>query len=242
MSIASLGWAVVPLINYQSRNLDTAIASIPRLAEVAHELRTPLQVVLGYLEILREECADGLGAEPRRILDRMNLNAHRLALTVENLMEFAFGDSSTPCPDEDISISRLLSELKPSFYAALEGKRLSIVFQLADAPSKMRSQRRPFRLILQNLVLNAIKSASNGPVIVAVRRCGEMNLQPSGVEIEVSYPECRSRIAPDAPSRRPAADLGLSVVGRSAETLGATVEMRRVSGAAPSIVVRIPAA
>jgi signal transduction histidine kinase len=58
------------------------------LANLAHELRTPLQVLLGYLDILRDEWAEKFDPEPRAMLERMNSNLHDLTQTVDNIMEF----------------------------------------------------------------------------------------------------------------------------------------------------------
>ena len=59
------------------------------LANLAHELRTPLQVMLGYVDILRDEWASELPLEPREILERIHLSAQELAHTVRNLLELA---------------------------------------------------------------------------------------------------------------------------------------------------------
>jgi signal transduction histidine kinase len=67
------------------------------LANLAHELRTPLQVLLGYLDILREEWADKFHPEPREMLERMNSNLHDLTQTVDNIMEFV---RKRPCAGE----------------------------------------------------------------------------------------------------------------------------------------------
>ncbi len=48
------------------------------LANLAHELRTPLQVLIGYLDILRDEWAEKFDPEPRAMLERMNSNLHDL--------------------------------------------------------------------------------------------------------------------------------------------------------------------
>jgi len=57
------------------------------LGNLAHELRTPVQVLMGYIDILREEAPAELGEETREIFERMNSNVYDLARTVENLME-----------------------------------------------------------------------------------------------------------------------------------------------------------
>ncbi len=59
------------------------------MSNLAHELRTPLQVLLGYLDILRDEWAEKFDPEPRAMLERMNSNLHDLSQTVDNIMDIA---------------------------------------------------------------------------------------------------------------------------------------------------------
>ena len=63
------------------------------LANLAHELRTPLQVLLGYVDILRDEWVEKFDPEPRAMLERMNSNLHDLAQTVDNIMEFIMSEA-----------------------------------------------------------------------------------------------------------------------------------------------------
>jgi signal transduction histidine kinase len=89
------------------------------LANLAHELRTPLQVLLGYIDILRDEWADKFDAEPRSMLERMNSNLHDLSQTVDNIMEFVMWEAgATGRVEEDVSISNLVSDLAPAIEAA----------------------------------------------------------------------------------------------------------------------------
>jgi len=62
------------------------------VANLAHELRTPVQVLLGYIDILRDDHAPEFLPETRAVLDRMNANVHDLAQTVDNLMHFALSE------------------------------------------------------------------------------------------------------------------------------------------------------
>src|SRR5579863_2863333 len=55
------------------------------LANLAHELRTPVQVLRGYLEILQGEYAEQIPEEPARIVERMSVNLNQLAQTLENV-------------------------------------------------------------------------------------------------------------------------------------------------------------
>jgi signal transduction histidine kinase len=63
------------------------------LANLAHELRSPLQVLVGYLDILRDEWAEKFDSEPRAMLERMNSNLHDLSQTVDNIMDFVMSEA-----------------------------------------------------------------------------------------------------------------------------------------------------
>ncbi len=225
------------------------------LANLAHELRTPLQVMLGYLDVLRGEWADSFGDEPRRILERMDINAHELAHTVENLMDFASVEAGAQAEIfEDIAIASLLAELIPAFEAANQSKGLALRFDLGQAPSAFRSRRRSLRLILQNLVLNAIKFTTTGSVVVTVRRDRSNGSAREGITIEVR--DTGPGISPDqielacAPlvqlsrsstRRYRGMGLGLAVVRRNVAALGGDIEARSAPDAGSTFTVRLPA-
>ncbi len=224
------------------------------LANLAHELRTPLQVMLGYLDILREEWAERFGNEPRQILDRMNASAHQLAQTVENIMEFALAEAGADARvEEEVAIRELIAELTPTFEAANERKGLVLKFELEDAPARVTSQRRPLRLILQNLVLNAIKFTAVGSVSVAVRRWRSGAAPSEGVEIEVRDTgpgispaqmelACQpfTQLSRSSIRRYRGVGLGLAVVRRNISALGGVLEAHSTTGVGSTFVVRIP--
>jgi signal transduction histidine kinase len=221
------------------------------LGNLAHELRTPLQVMLGYLDILRDQWGQAFGAEPQRILGRMNLSAHQLAQTVENLIEMAAADGDTqPCADEDLTIRELVAELLPTFEAAIENKRLELRFDLDRAPEKIRSRRRPLSLIVQNLMLNAIRFTAAGSVTFTAASFGAHD---AGLRIEVRDTGIGMRpaqieraCAPFAQLSRSSArryrglGLGLAVVQRNLAALGGKLEARSTPGAGSTFIATIP--
>ena len=168
------------------------------LANLAHELRTPLQVMLGYIDLLRGEWGEGFGDEPRRILDRMNGSACELARTVENLLDFAASESGADAQAvEAVSIADLIAELIPAFEAANETKGLALEFDLDDAPLVVQTRRRSLRLIFQNLIFNAIKFTAAGSVAVTVRRCRAGAATPGGVRVMELHGAERDGVEPN---------------------------------------------
>jgi signal transduction histidine kinase len=116
------------------------------LANLAHELRSPVQALLGYLDILGEEMVDYLPGEHRHVVERMNVNVHDLAQTVENLLEFALADANAEAlVEEDCDLADLRAELSPALEAANAGKHLSLETHVDPAIGKVRPTRRPPR-------------------------------------------------------------------------------------------------
>jgi two-component system sensor histidine kinase BarA len=155
------------------------------LANLPHELRTPLQVLVGYLDILRDEWAEKFDPEPRTMLERMNSNLHDLSQTVDNVMEFVMWEAgANGRVEEDVSISNLVSDLAPAIEAAKDGKYLALKIDIEHAPQTIHTSRRPLRSILSNLVLNAIKFTERGSGTVRISSSRARGGEP-GLVLEV---------------------------------------------------------
>jgi signal transduction histidine kinase len=237
------------------RRRGSEVARLEALANLAHELRTPLQVLLGYLEILRDEWGDGFESEPREMLERMNVSLHELSHTVDNVMEFVLAEAGGMVwVQEEVSVTSLVNDLAPAIDAARSGKALALKFDLNDAPQTIHVPRRPLRSILSNLVLNAIKFTERGTVTVRICRMRERGAE-RGVEIEVTdtgmgispgliklAAEPFAQLSNSNSRKHRGLGLGLAVVHRNAQVLGARLKISSAPGRGSRFVVRIPAA
>jgi signal transduction histidine kinase len=225
------------------------------LANLAHELRSPMQAVLGYLDILRDELNGQISGRHKHIIERMNANAHDLAQTVENVMDFSVADAmAEPAYEEEIPLHDLIAELAPALEAANDSKGLEIKFDLETAPAVFRSRRRPINLILLNLAINAIKFTDRGSVTIAIRRAVPPQLG-AAVELEVrdTGPRIAAEMVADAFKpcvqlsrssirRHRGLGLGLAVVRRNVQALGAKIMVKPVLPQGSAFVVIIPIA
>ncbi len=225
------------------------------LANLAHELRTPLQVLLGYVDILRDEWAEKFDPEPRAMLERMNSNLHDLAQTVDNIMEFVMSEAgATGRVEEDVLISNLVNDLTPAIEAAKSGKDLTVKIDLERAPQTIHTSRRPLRSILSNLVLNAIKFTERGNVTVRISSSRARGAE-SGVVLEVAdtglgmspalikqAAEPFAQLSQSSARKYRGLGLGLAVVHRNVSALGARLEISSTPGHGSRFVVRIPPA
>jgi len=223
------------------------------MSNLAHELRTPLQVLLGYLDILRDEWAEKFDPEPRAMLERMNSNLHDLSQTVDNIMEFVMSEAgATGRVEEDVSISSLVNDLEPAIDAARGNKELTLKIDLERAPRTIRTSRRPLRSILSNLVLNAIKFTERGSVTVRISSARVRGAE-SGLVLEVTdtglgmnaalikqAAEPFAQLSQSSARKYRGLGLGLAVVHRNVSALGAKLEVNSMPGRGSRFVVRIP--
>jgi len=221
------------------------------IANLAHELRTPIQVVLGYLEILRDEFAEELSAEPRQLLERMNANVHDLARTIDNMMEFIMADANAGAMvAEELTTTSLIADISPAVEAANQSKRLQLRYELKNAPEIIRVPRRALRSILLNLILNAIKFTPSGMITIAISGNRSETL---AIEVTDSGPGMSKALLEQAAQpftqlskasvrRFRGLGLGLAVVQRNLKALGGTLELRPAPGHGAHFIVRIPQA
>ena len=223
------------------------------VANLAHELRTPVQVLLGYVDILRDDHAAEFSPETNAVLDRMNANVHELAQTVDNLMHFVLSEVNAEAMiDEDVTPGALAAEIAPVLDAANQQKRLKLQLDFASAPDIFRVPRRPLKAILLNLAVNAIKFTGSGSVTVALRPRHD---EAVGNAIELEVSDTGPGLSPEAldQAKEPFAQLsntsarrfrglglGLAVVQRSVDSLGGRIELRALAGHGSHFLVTIP--
>ncbi len=242
----------LPLWQRQPDNWEQGV-HLEALANLAHELRSPVQTLLGYLDILREELGDSLNSRHKHIFDRVNANVHDLAQTVENVMDFSVADAmAEPEDHEDIHLDELIAELAPTLEAANDSKGLKICYELESAPAVFRSRRRPIKSILLNLALNAIKFTETGSVTIAIRESVTPEVSPA-VELVVgdtgpgidaamvarAFKLC-AQLSNSSVRTHRGMGLGLAVVQRNAIALGATIVVKGTVCQGSVFIVTIP--
>jgi signal transduction histidine kinase len=226
------------------------------LANLAHELRTPVQVLLGYLDILRDDRSAATIRElseesDRAILERMNANVHELAQTVENLLEFALRQAGAETATaEEIDLAEFVAEVREVLKAWNRERNLAVSINVQDAPRIIVARRRPLRSIVLNLAINAIKFTANGEVTVSMRSSAQV---PDHLDIEIRDTgagigrellstafEPMVQLSQSSVRRHRGVGLGLTVVQHNVKTLKGKLQVESELGAGSCFKVTIP--
>jgi PAS domain S-box-containing protein len=137
-----------------SRELERSNAELERYAAVAaHDLRSPLATIGGFLELLGEQYGPHLDEQGRRIVAIARRATTQMAETVEGLLTLA-RVSTDDLVDERVDTEALLAEVVAAVGPALDaaGARLRV-----GSLPRVRGDRTQLRLLFQNLLLNAAK-------------------------------------------------------------------------------------
>ncbi|MBM7865298.1 HAMP domain-containing protein [Heliobacterium gestii] len=137
-------------------------------ADVAHELRTPLSTLQGYLEAFR----DGVWSPTPERLDACHQQTLRLKNLVSDLESLASAEAGVAYNLAPLDFSELASDVCESMRPRLEAKGLSLDLSIREGLTVHGDARRLTQLIV-NLVENAIKfNRPGGTVTVSVHSEG----------------------------------------------------------------------
>ena len=124
--------------------------------QVSHDLRNPLTAISGFLELAVDapELADAPVAA--RAIERAEAAADRMSTMLDDLLAFARIGGVPPTPVR-VDVADLLEEIQDDLHAAL-GETGAHVVVSADAD--LEGDRTMLRVLVENLVANAVKFAA----------------------------------------------------------------------------------
>ncbi|WP_439107327.1 response regulator [Congregibacter sp.] len=134
------------------------------IANMSHEMRTPLTAVLGYAEVLSAD--NSLAAKDQEKLEAIIFGSRHLASLIEDVLELSRAEKSQleVCP-EPANLKELLENFVKLLEPQAQAKGLSLALTLRESlPTYVTTDPRRLKQILMNLAGNAIKFTEAGSV------------------------------------------------------------------------------
>jgi PAS domain S-box-containing protein len=123
---------------------------------VSHDLRAPLRHVLGFMKLLVEDAGPSLSEKSLRHLTTISQSAKRMGDLIDDLLAFSrIGQSEMQ--KTEVNLDELVRETLADFQPETEGR--NIVWTIQALPA-VRADRALLRLVLVNLISNAVKFTS----------------------------------------------------------------------------------
>jgi PAS domain S-box-containing protein len=218
------------------------------VATMSHELRTPMSVILGYQELLLDGAFGPLTPAQIDTLRRANRSAAELLGLVNATLDLSRLETrQVPLAVEDLSVARLLDDVAAEIAVPQEKTALRVLWQRPADELTIRTDPLKARMVLKNLVGNAIKFTPSGQVTVAaLARDGGVELAVSDTGIGIA-PEAQEYIFEafrqvDGSITRGygGAGLGLHIVRRLLDALGGRISVESALGQGATFRVWLP--
>lgn len=157
------------------------------VAAVGHELRTPMNAILGFNGVLREELADQ--PEQVAVVDHIRRSTDHLLQVVNDILDFSqLQAGKMPLYPVDFDLAALAQEALAGQHAKATEKGLALSAHIDPAlPRRVHADRQRLLQILRNLMGNAVKFTERGAVslsITAQGACMRWEVSDSGCGIE----------------------------------------------------------
>lgn len=161
------------------------------IANVSHDLRTPLSSLHGYLETLLLKDASLQSAERRRYLAIALDQSQRVVALSQSLFELARLEYGFVQPElESFSLPDLVQDVFQKFELAAESRHVVLRADLAPRLPAVRADLGMMERVLSNLLDNALRYTPEGGVIsIGIRRVGQ--------ELEVTVSDTGPGIPPE---------------------------------------------
>ena len=219
------------------------------VANVSHELKTPLTSIKGFIETLSEGGLNDVG-QSKIFLGMMNEDADRLERLMDDLLELSKLDSKEiPLKREAVQLKEEIEKTILMFRSQIEKKKIKIRNELSNSNLEVWADRHQLRQVLTNLIDNAIKfNREEGSITVRadLTREGQIQLsvQDSGIGIPAKdIPRIFERFfrVDKARSRElGGTGLGLSIVKHVAEIHGGQVSCSSELGKSSTFFITLP--
>ena len=147
------------------------LASKRMLSNISHDIKTPMTVILGYLEIMR------VNGDPRQeMLGKVEATAHRVMELITQFFTLAKLEAGdTELERSKLNLNEVCSENILSFYELLSTQDFQIKVDIPNAPIFVMSNSDALQRILFNLISNAIRYGADGKYLGMVLRSDEEN-------------------------------------------------------------------
>ena len=218
------------------------------LANVNHELRTPLSSIIGYARLLRRETEKQISPVQVENLEDLLRNAERLLSLIDSLLDFARIEAGkVELKLEAVEIDQLIREAAASLEPMLNANSVRIVQDISPNIPPLNTDREKLREVILNLLGNAVKFTDRGDIkISAYQQNGDFRLAVADTGIGIEQADMnrifeefdRGKLTSAAGYR--GTGLGLAIVKRLVNLLGGSIVVESVAGKGSTFTVTLP--
>ncbi len=216
------------------------------LAAVSHELRSPLNAILGFADVLLAEVDGPVTAEAREEIEQIKGSGQHLLELINDILEFsALESGQLKLTRGPVDVAQIAADVVREAAVVSKSKPIDLRLEVAG-PVIAHADARRVRQIVGNLVGNAIKFTQAGEVVVGVwaegsAACVAVRDTGPGIgeeEQRIIFEEYKQ--AREEKRKKRGTGLGLAIARRLVLLHGGTIHLQSALGEGSTFTVRFP--
>ncbi|HSW80326.1 MAG TPA: HAMP domain-containing sensor histidine kinase, partial [Candidatus Saccharimonadales bacterium] len=157
------GSHTIVTIHDETRSRELEAMKVDFVSMAAHELRTPLAAISGYLELLKIKERENLQGENKRYVDQALISAKELGDLINNLLDVTRIEKGTLALHmEEVDLAASAHQAVQDAYFTAQKKNISLSYAGEENNCMVVGDEVALREIINNLLTNAIKYTENG--------------------------------------------------------------------------------
>ena len=206
-------------------------------ANVSHELKTPLQGIIGSAELLERGMVKA--EDTPRFIDHIRKEASRLVNLIEDIIRLSQLDEGVQLPKEQVDMLALAVEVRDILMSSAAQKTVKI--DVTGSGFTVQGVRRMLQEIIYNLCDNAIKYNVPGGSVVIHAENNRLTVSDTGIGIPAEHKdrifERFYRVDKSHSKASGGTGLGLSIVKHAAAYHKATLHLESIPGKGTTVTV-----
>ncbi len=239
-------WVEVALKSYEQlrRVREAEILKSQLLANISHEFRTPLHIILGYTQILKEEHAT---QSARDTLDRIHQNAEMLLRLVNDFLGLSDLDAGvTISHATDVDCDSIQAEFERSATILIREKPIRFEWRVTEPLPAVAADPAKLRVIVMNLLSNAVKFTTAGTITVGATVTEDdvvLGVTDTGLGIPAEHQERIfepfRQVDGSSTRTQPGTGIGLPIARKLARLMGGDVTVESTLGVGSTFFIRL---
>ncbi len=247
-TIESLGKALRELIIlWKDRSGEDTMSLSQVVTDIAHELRTPTNSILGFASLLNE---DNLSASQAEYVSTLKENAFNLLTLINDLIDLARVEQKQVKKNLNlISISDFLDEIIKLFTQKIDREKIEFMVKVdSDVPAKVKLDTQKTRYILVNIITQSLRMTESGKITISAGTSAGNNLSIRLSDTSQGIPSDKLKnlfkpfTAESLESSRfgNVSGLGLSIAKKYSEILGGRITVASNIGKGTNYTLELP--
>jgi signal transduction histidine kinase len=218
------------------------------LASLNHEIRSPLNGIIGYCDLLMHEEGSHLTPRGRRDLEVVKKSAQALLALINDILELLRIEAGrVEVVQELVNFRELAEECTTTVRMYLEGKDVALTSHIDERAFLLQADELKLRQVLLNLLSHAARSTPSGEISLTARAEGReavFLVEDTGAGIpadQLPFVFEKLQHLEDAGTRKSVGSvLGLTLVKELTAVMGGSVSVQSSQGRGTTFTVRLP--